>query len=163
VDINARDREVGNRFPTEFILEPQDELLSAEHLAYAYHAVAQRFLFVFARHARPLFGVTIALVAIPAVVATLHVLSDLVDLIAYEFASGLTLRFVLGLVLLIVVWRVTIAIIGYVIDSSILLNGWYLASKHVWTKEWDESTDGPASKVKVNTEQQTATAMGQPA
>jgi hypothetical protein len=120
VDIDKDTRRVGKHFPSSFIIEPQDEFFSAEHIA------------------------------------TLHVFFDLLDLIAYDWVGELSVRFVAELFLLIGVWVITISILRYVIDSSILLNGWYLASKLVWVREWDENTDEPASKVHVDLERQTA-------
>jgi hypothetical protein len=156
VDVNSHTRHHGTVFTLEFVLEPQNDFLSAEHLAYAYHAVAQRFLLIFARFATPLLTVTILLLAIPAIVATLHVLGDPRDAAAYQWVEHLTARFVFEVILLIIVWFVTLMIIKYVIESSRLLAAWSLASKEVWLDEWDENTDHPASKVKVNIRNQTA-------
>jgi hypothetical protein len=156
VDIDTSTRRQRKIFPLVFILEPQDDFLSAEHLAYAYHAVAQRFILIFARFATPLLGVTVLLLGLPALVATLHVASDLRDVAAYQWIGQLTARIILEVGLLSIVWFITFMIIKYVIESSLLLAAWYLASKNVWLDEWDENTDHPASKVKVNISLQTA-------
>jgi hypothetical protein len=155
VDVDAGTRRHGTVFTSEFILEPQDEFLSAEHLAYAYHAVAQRFLLIFVHFATPLLTVTFLLLGIPAIVATLHVVGDLRDVADYQWEGQLTARVVFEVVLLGIVWFVTLKIIIYVVESSRLLAAWSLASR-VWLEEWDENTDHPASKVKVNIRLKTA-------
>jgi hypothetical protein len=156
VDLDARTRKNGGLLPGSLILEPQETFFSAEHLAYAYHAVSQKFVFIFSRYYRPLLVTTVLLVSIPAIIASLHVISDLFDVIDYDWARPLTFRFVLEVVLLVLVWFVTIKTTGHVLDSSLLLNAWYLASKNVWYTEWDENTDDPASRVRVNVREQTA-------
>lgn len=155
VDVNEHTRKTGQRFPVSYILEPQERFFSAEHLAYAYHAVSQRFLFIFSKYHRPLLGTTVLLVAVPAAVATLHVLSDVRDVRDYNWAPPLSIRLLVEGVLLVLVWFVTIKIIALVVESSLLLNGWYLASKNVWIDEWDENTDEPASAVRVKMLEQT--------
>ena len=155
VDMDDNTRKHGGLFPPDFILVPQAKYLSAEHLAYAYHAVAQRFVFVFSRRSRPLLFSTTLLVALPAIVATMHFFSDGYSLLSYGLVAHLLMRFSFEALLLIVVWFMTFKILKYVFDTSLLLNGWYLASD-IWMTEWDETTDNPAKRVYVNLRNQTA-------
>jgi hypothetical protein len=50
----------------------------------------------------------------------------------------------------------TLKIILTSINTSLLLNGWYLAARDVWIEEWDERNANPASNVKVDFIRQTA-------
>lgn len=157
VDIDEHHRRIQGWGPSKkFILEPQDVDLSAEHLAYAYQATAQRFVFLFSRWSKPLLGVTVGLTCVPALVATLHVISDGFDLNAYGLIPSLAARFSAEVILLILVWYVSIGLSRYVIDTGTVLNGWYLAVTNVWMDEWDETTNYPASKVDVDIRDQSA-------
>ena len=94
--------------------------------------------------------------AFPAMIATLHVMSDSIDVSDYNWTPALTIRLAVETLLLLLVWFVVLNIIRNALQSSILLNGWYLASKYVWIDEWDETTADPATRVKVNLWLQTA-------
>jgi hypothetical protein len=155
VDMDKNTRDSGVLFPKSFVLEPQESFFSAEHLAYAYHAVSQRFVFIFSKYDRPLLGVTVFLFAIPGIVASLHVFSDLFDVIDYDWASALSVRLLVEGIMLILVWYVTIGIMHHVLKSNTLLHGWFLASKHIWIDEWDETNEDPASRVRIDMPHQT--------
>lgn len=55
-------------------------------------------------------------------------------------------------------WVLTYLIVRFEIDTSVLLNGWYLAARDVWEDEWDETPEKQkmASSVKVDVAQQRA-------
>ncbi len=137
-------------FTPEFLLEPQEPFLAAEHLVYAYLSIAQRFMFLFSSYNRPLLHLTMFLESIPALVATWEVYTDTIGLIAYDWPPELIWRFTIEIVLLIFVWLVTLALIRYVIETSIILNGWFLASDQKWMKIWKSNLDAKAPPVKIN-------------
>jgi hypothetical protein len=155
VDLDENTRRLGYLFPNRFILIPQDKYLSAEHLTFAYHAVAQRFMFILSRYNRPLLRTTIVLISLPGVIAAWHVLSDIEGVVHYNVFS-LTLRFGTSVLLLGFVGYVTWIIIEYVIETSVILNGWYLASTRIWMHQWSETGDLPASTVEIDMVHQTA-------
>lgn len=149
--------------PSTYTLVPDGHGLSAEHLAYAYHAISQRFVFIQSNRSRPLVGLTAVLLLLPATVAALHLFGDVLDL--YEMASAtpldagpLYVRVALELGLTFTAAFLTSQIILYAEDSSVLLNGWSLAVRHVWMSEWDETNDDPAHSVRIDTDAGTARA-----
>jgi hypothetical protein len=148
-------RKNGRWCPTNFILKPQDPYLSAEHYAYAYHAVAQRFVFLFSRYDRPLLLITILLCCVPALVATWNIYTDGRDVIRLEVTS-LYPRVFIECALLILIYFATAKIVLFQINTSALLNGWHLAARDVWMKEWDERTTDSASMVHVDVRAQRA-------
>lgn len=130
---------------------PQDRYLSAEHLAYANHVTAQRFLFIFSRRAKPLLKTTLALGLLPLGVAAWNFGTDVRDV----FRMGSTptptvhLRVLLEIVMLLAVSVVTARTMWFAMHTAVVLNGWHLATR-VWMEEWDERTDDPASPVIVD-------------
>lgn len=160
VDINRETRDMGIWFPKEYILVPQRNNLplTAEHFDYAYQSVAQRFIFIFSRHSRPLLITTLILLSIPSIVASWNFYTDLRDLNvnnpAWETAVG---DHVIGeTILLFFVLGVTYRILRHVSDTSILLNGWYLATRYVWGPEWNERNLKEPPLVRINVERQSA-------
>jgi hypothetical protein len=142
----------------KFVLVPQDRFLSAEHLAFAYHSVAQRFLFL-ASSPTPLpRAFSTALVYLPLAIATWNVVTDLLDI--WQFRSLLSSAVFVRLAVEILLWSLlaamTAAILATETDTSAILNGWYLAVKHVWMERWDESTMDPACAVLVDARAQEA-------
>jgi hypothetical protein len=154
-------RNLNRWFPKSFKLIPKNSAFSAEHVAYAYHSVAQRFVFIFSQHSLPLSLFSIALSSLPAAVAFWNLTTDVRD--AYHFlldkdpaALSVIVRVLIGLLLFICIVIVTLRSARLESNTSTLLNAWYLASRDVWMKEWDENTDDCASTVEINVEAQTA-------
>jgi hypothetical protein len=151
-------RSGGLRIPAAYHLQPQDPNLSAEHYAFSYHAVSQRFLFLFSTRTRPLLFATATLGSIPAIASLLNLLTDIASLVVHSelFEPSVFARFAVEIALFAVVLLVTWKILCLLVETSVLLNGWQLAVQDVWMKEWDESTDDPASDVRIDTDAQTA-------
>ena len=158
VDFDERYRRVGLALPSSFTLSPQDANLSAEHYAYSYHAVAQRFVFLFSTHSRPLFYTTIGLGSVPAITSTLNFVSDGYSLASLGaiFEPAVYVRFAIEVALFILVWVVTLSILSIMVETSVLLNGWSLAVRDVWMREWDESNDDFATDVRISVSDQSA-------
>jgi hypothetical protein len=155
VDRDEESRRLGF-FSPSFLLRPQRPFVSAEHLVYAYLSIAQRFMFIFSRYERPLLIFTIFLECVPALVASWEVYTDTRGIIQYDWPPKLMWRFVIEIVLLIFVWLLTWSVIKYVLDTSIILNGWYLASKKVWMGTWESKVDAKAPVVRVHPAMQSA-------
>src|SRR5262249_15637066 len=133
--------------------------LSAEHVAYAYHSVAQRFVFIFSHHTKPLLALTLLLLSIPAIVAFWNLGTDIRDLVVHflqPLNTSILLRTVIESLLFICVLLTTIRIARAEIGTSVLLNGWFLASRDVWMDQWDEGTHEPASPAIIDVRQQIA-------
>ena len=145
-------------FPDRFGLRQTEDWLSAEHLAYAYHAVAQRFLFIFSTRDRQLRGLTLLLVALPSIVAMVNFITDLRDVhrMGEAFVPTAWARIWLEAGLLVVVLLISLHIARLVARTGVILNGWYLAVARVWMEEWDERTTYPASPVVVDVARQRA-------
>lgn len=150
--------------PGRFALVPKGRLLSAEHLAFAFHAVAQRFLFILTTRSRMLLAATLALAVFPAAVATLNWGTDLRDLVedvlgyrraALPFRAYVMVGIEVGLLAL--TWIITISTAKLIVETGVLLNGWALAVEKIWMEEWDERTDDPASPVVIEARTQRAT------
>jgi len=158
VDMDEHSRKNATWRPSIFVLKPQDVTLSAEHVAYAYHSVAQRFVFLFSQHSQPLLLFTMALLFIPALVATWNLYTDIRDTIALGMQVILFFKVLIEIVLVMFAWVLTYLIVRFEIDTSVLLNGWYLAARDVWEDEWDETPEKQkmASSVKVDVAQQRA-------
>ncbi|MGL3107542.1 hypothetical protein [Bradyrhizobium sp. BR 1432] len=157
VDMTPDSRKVAGLFPKRFDLTPNDPYLSAEHLAYAYHAVAQRFVFIFARYSSPLLSLTLLLCAFPALVAGWNAYTDVRDIFKIEFFDpSLIVRTLIEIVLYLIVCLLTCLCVRYVLDSTVLLNGWYLAVRDVWMEEWDETNNAKAEPVTIDVSEQKA-------
>ena len=158
VDRDRVSREAGRKGRENFILVPQGRYLSAEHYAYAYHSVAQRFMFLFSEHSRPLMIFTWALCAIPPLVAFWNVYPDIRDMLARpQWELHLIIRVAVEVVIFVCVCVITCLIVRFERDTSIVLNGWYLAARDVWDKDWDETTQEPAKTVAIDVQKQQAT------
>jgi hypothetical protein len=159
VDMDRDARRRDNWFPQKYILYSQDEHLSAEHVAYAYHSIAQRFVFIFSHHTRPLLALTVLLLFIPAIVSLWNFATDVRDLIA-RFLQPLNvtnlLRTVVEAFLVACVFLTTIRIVRAELGTSVLLNGWYLAARDVWMDQWDETTLEPAPPATIHVPEQKA-------
>jgi hypothetical protein len=150
VDMTPESRKVVGLFPREFDLMPKDPYFSAEHLAYAYHAVAQRFVFIFSSYSTPLLGLTLLLCSFPALVAGWNAYTDLRDVFRHEFFDqSFVVRTMIEIVLYLAVCFLTFASVRLVLDSTVLLNGWYLAVRDVWMEEWDETNNAKAETVTI--------------
>jgi hypothetical protein len=162
VDFDESRRRNASWVPAIFCLEPQDPNLSAEHYAFSYHAVSQRFLFLFSVHTRPLLVATVTLGSVPAIASALNLLSDIASLVTQSdlFEPSVFARFAVEIALFAVVLVVTWKIVCLLVETSVLLNGWQLAVSYVWMNEWDESTDDPASDAEINVAAQTAKRHG---
>lgn len=139
--------------PRTFVLTPAERHLSAEHLAYAYHSVAQRFLFILTDKARPLPWTTVFLICFPALVATANFGTDVRDVMTrWEDVSALAVGGTIAEVILLgFIWPITIGLARLGFRTAVLLHGWRLAVRDVWMEEWDERNDDPASPVYVDT------------
>jgi hypothetical protein len=150
------DKKNDGRFPKKFTLVPQGDLFTPAHLSYVYQVVSQRFLFILATNSRPLLFSTIALCCFPAVVSVLHFYTDIRDVANNAFEWSVYLRVLIEMALLGIVCLLTAKIVEYIIDTSVLLNGWNLAVRDVWLKEWNESLDEAAAPVIVDVSVQKA-------
>jgi|GEM_PF-4749486 len=162
VDIDAHSRNTAGLLPTRFILEAKSRFLQAQHLAIAYKAVAQRFMFLFSAHSRPLMAFTVLLVAVPALVATWNAYTDLIDLfMILRFKGGVLqtdiflFKTLVEVVLLVLVWLMTLYIVRFELDTSTLLNGWQLAVQDVWMATWASAREPPV-RVEIDARAQTA-------
>jgi hypothetical protein len=158
VDMDENSRKLEAWFLRSFTLVPQRPHFSAQQLAYAYRAVSQRFVFLFSTRSRPLFLTTILLCVVPALVSSLHLLTDIIDFwqLRGVFEPTVYWRFSIELVLLAFVWLVTCQILKFVVDTSLLLNGWYLAARDVWMRDWHHPTYRPAPRAHIDIANQTA-------
>lgn len=165
VDRDENSKRVSAWDPSEYTLIPQNECLSAEHYAYAYQSVSQRFMFVFTSYSRPLLGITMVLAAIPALVPGYNLFTDLRDLWdnLREVEPPLFVKTGVELVLYFVLLTVVRSQLTYIARTSTLLNGWNLAVRDVWMGEWDETDDRPASHVEIDVRNQKAQAVKPPA
>lgn len=145
-------------FPADYVLVPRQDLFSSEHYVYAYQAVAHRFLFLLGTKAGPALGMTILLFLFPAAVCGWNLWTDFRDISSWPDVIGMQGQY-----------RTIIATIGFVfvcistwgairrsIQTSILLNGWRIASRDVWSKRWDEEKPDRAPKVRVYRHRQEA-------
>jgi hypothetical protein len=157
VDMTPESRRVSGLFPNRFDLTPTDPYFSAEHLAYAYHAVAQRFVFILSSYSSPLLWLTLLLCAFPAIVAGWNAYTDVRDVFQHQFfEQSLVVRTMIEIVLYLAVCLLTSFSIRYVLDSTVLLNGWFLAVRDVWMEEWDETNNAKAEAVTVDVSVQKA-------
>jgi hypothetical protein len=158
VDMDDASRRRSYWCPRAFKLEPQDEHLSAEHYAYAYHTVAQRFVLLFSRHSQPLLLFTVLLCLAPAAVATWNFGTDIRDAVKLKQAV-LYRRVEFSAALLASIYYLTGLVIWFQVRTNVVLNAWYLAVRDVWMDEWDERTADRASVVKIDVVKQTATKL----
>lgn len=158
VDLSPADQKTGRAFPSRFLLVPRDEYFSAEHYAFAYQSVSQRFMFILSSHSRPLLSLTIGLMAAPAIVSALNFVDDTADIFRtpYLFEPIVWVRYAFEAVLVSIVIFGTLKIILTSINSSLLLNGWHLAVRDVWLDAWDERNDDQASPVLIDATRQIA-------
>jgi hypothetical protein len=150
VDIVYKSRLNEYWYPKKFNLVPQGELFSAEHFAYAYQAVSQRFVFVFSQNSRPLLLTTTALCMFPATVSFFNLFADVRDVARLPFERSVYFRVLVELGLFGIVAILTSHIVKFVVDTSVLLNAWHLAVRDVWIKDWDESNEEPAPTVTID-------------
>ena len=143
VDMDAHSRNTGGWFPVTYILEPRGRFLLAEHFSYAYRSVAQRFVFLFSQHSKPLLAFTVLLCLVPALVASWNAYTDLQGLLVLlRFRGGILptdtilLRMLAEVVLLVLIWIISYKVIRFDIETSALLNGWQLAVQDVWMATW---------------------------
>ena len=146
-----------------FVLAATDNHFSAEHVAFAYNAVSQRFLFLLSSFSRPALPTTIALCAAPAIAMIWIVETDVFqiltaphDIVRQPVLNHLQNQIFIELALLLCILYATLYKILYTIDTGFLINAWSLAVRHIWMDEWDERTEHPASKVQVNLDTQEA-------
>lgn len=150
--------------PDTFILCPSDaKHFSAEHFAYAYQSVSQRFMFLSADHPRFFSGGAL-IVCIPAGTALLNAWSNYASFVRYPgwFEQAVYTRFKLEVALALIVVFLTGKIVAMLWNTLILLNGWSLAVRHVWMGDWNEATDDPAAFVVVTTSRQVAVKVWRP-
>jgi hypothetical protein len=157
VDFHPAYRPVALTYKDPFIITATEPVLSPEHYAYAYHAVSQRFMFLFSVRRSPLFMASMALGSFPAVISLLNLLSDIRSLATNSFESSVYVRFAIEVGFVLVVVVITVAIIRFMLNTSVLLNGWGLAVHNVWLGAWDESRpDDAPGMVLVSISGQTA-------
>lgn len=124
-----------------FRLFRMDSALGVEHYAYAYQAVAQRFVFLTSRRSITLLGGTAFLVAVPWLVATWNEFTDVRDVTIHHLRDVDGGRLAVGLVCWIGLTIVSFGNLRLLFESSTLLNAWYLASRDLW--ELGEPVDDP--------------------
>src|SRR5262249_23178725 len=136
----------------------------SEHYAYGYHAVSQRFVFVFSSRSRPLLLTTTSLACLPAIASALNLHSDLSsvanNLSLFEISVFSTLGIEIGLTIFL--FALTAITINIMLETSVLLNGWSLAVDDVWMDDWDERNDNPAPPVRITVATQSAERLGKP-
>jgi hypothetical protein len=143
-------------FPHGFTLTPQEASLSAEHYAYAYQAVAQRFVFIFSTRTQPLLVISMALFAFPSLVTAYNWYVDLRDLFRLNLGIEAVPRLLTETLVFVGVLLCAFCSIRHSVQSSVILNAWHLAIGE-WEREWDETNQEPARPVKVDRLQQKAT------
>jgi hypothetical protein len=142
-------------FPNQFTLAPQVKLFSSEHYAFAYHAVSQRFVFIFSSRSRPLLATSVGLVCLPALMALWNLWTDLRDISAFSLILEVGWRTAIEAVLFVPVVAVTYLIARTTVLTSVLLNAWSLANEH-WSAAWDEDTQDEAPSVSIDRTNQRA-------
>jgi hypothetical protein len=143
--------------PRRYILSPQEKYLSPEHLAYAYHATANRFQFINSQYSKPLMLFTAILTFLPVSVALGTFGTDIRDVYKFESVSvELVIRLIVEAVFLIATLTISAMAVAIEFNTSVLLNGWHLAVRDVWMFHWDESTQDLAAPVEIDVQSQTA-------
>lgn len=144
--------------PPEYDLVPQSKAFSAEHYSYAYQAVAQRFLLLFSTRATPLMTVTLALISFPFLICFWNWGTDVRDLALYwdKIAAEVWPRFVIGTLLFCLAGFFTLSSLFRTVQTSVILNGWYLASSQIWERALSQRGSSPAGKVKIDRNRQVA-------
>ena len=151
------------RYRDPLILTATEPVLSAEHYAYAYHAVSQRFMFPFSVHGSSLFIVSVVLSFTPALVSILNFAFNVRALMRTSFEPSVYVRFTVEVGLLLLVLTIAVGIVRFTLNTSILLNAWSLAVRYVWLKEWDErKPDDAAGMVLVSISGQLAQRTSDP-
>jgi hypothetical protein len=138
--------------PQNYILVPAERHFSAEHLAYAYHSVAQRFLFILTDESRPLPVATVLLLFFPALVATFNLGTDVRDVVKYGEAITPVAQYMIvaEALLLFATWAITLKITRLAVQTAVLLHGWKLAVSQVWMEQWDERDEDSATPIYVD-------------
>lgn len=137
---------------TGYEVVPQERYWSAEHYAFAYNAVSQRFLFLFSTHSRTTQGIAVLLTSFPAIVASVSFATDIysaIGIIREMRDNTVVWRLIAEFALLGIVLAFTVLVVRYVVLSNRLLNAWYLATQGVWMDEWDETNQNAASVVRI--------------
>jgi hypothetical protein len=96
---------------------------------------------------------------VPAAIAFWNFATDVRDLFQRFLDPvdvSILIRTLIEAVIFTGVLLTTIRIVRAEIDTSVLLNGWYLSARDVWMEDWDETTDEPASPVKIDVQGQRA-------
>lgn len=144
-------------FPNRFVLRPNVKYLGPEHYAYAYHAVAHRFMFLTSSRAKPLLLTTVAMMALPFLSSSWHYYTDLRDLFSLPaLGSQATIRTIVETYFWILILVYTRACIVVSIQTSVILNGWFLANRDCWEKDWDEEDTAVAKEVLIDRVRQVA-------
>lgn len=163
VDFDHHSALIGRWIPKSFDLKGQLSYMSSEHLVYAYHSVAQRFIFIFSHRSRPLVVFSALLLLLPTFVASWNLYTDLRDLLMEDAKFGIPFpkqwwgKAIAQTILLMTDIFIALVTMRYGFRTGAILNGWYLASRDVWMQEWDEDTPSDHSTVHIEVEQQRAT------
>ncbi|WP_157278132.1 hypothetical protein [Methyloversatilis thermotolerans] len=164
VDFDQHTRRNSTLFPTSVTLCGQDNYISAEHLCYAYQAISQRFLIIASSHSNPSRVAIILLTTFAPLTASINLIIDFRD--AFSFPAIAFRSFALHLffnsTLVVLIWIITTRTLIKQIETSTLLNSWYIAVRDVWMEEWDESNEERASPVRVDIGEQTGKKAGPP-
>lgn len=145
-------------YPMRFVLEPQDQSLGTDHYSVAYHSVAHRFVFLFSRRSEPLLWTTICLMLFPVVVATWNCYTDVRDYLDFTTLVGpqALVRLLTEGVLLVGVLTFQLSAIRLSVQTSVVLNGWYLAGRFCWEQDWADGLKDAPGLVLIDREQQRA-------
>jgi hypothetical protein len=104
--------------------------------------------------------VTILFISFPFIVCLWNSYTDVGDLLRWAFGTLGTSELLISTMMIersiVSAPSLTWLSAKLTRQSSILLNGWYLASKFVWEDDWDETNDSQAPKVRVSRIEQTA-------
>src|SRR3954465_13689969 len=114
-------------------------------------------MFIFSTYSRPLFAVTVFMVCMPALVDTYNSAGDIIDIFSRRYEISVNIRAVAGSFTLLLIWAITWQIVKLVSDTSVLLNGWYLAARFVWGSYLEMPSVSKAPAALIDTQKQVAT------
>ena len=145
----------------KYTLEPQG-FFRARHLSFAYGSVAQRFLLFLTREGRPLRFATILLFVFPIAVQTFNLGTDLHDDFGKLWSrfpdehSQILFNDIVESLIFLTLISIEIRALSEMVESSVLLHGWFLACREHWDKSWEDATDPVARPLAIDVERQVA-------
>jgi hypothetical protein len=138
-----------------FDLRATNSRLKPRHYAFAYQAVAQRFVFLTSRRSWTLLLATIGMMLLPLAVSVWNLWTDVRDVSLWQLGELVFARMGLAVALTVILSFLSFNVVRLQLMTSGLLNGWYLASRDVWEALGDGEFDG-APVVSIDPSQQRA-------